>query len=80
MQPEAVGAPGCCWFQLAVKYLLPGLLPAATVAVGRIESFNISSVCHFDRRLSIRLALNLTAYRIRHGRESSAIAVPQPSA
>ena len=36
-QPEAVGASGCCWFQLAVNFFLPSSLRAATVDVGQIE-------------------------------------------
>jgi len=78
MQPEAVGAPGCCWSQLAVKYLLPGLcllLPSlwgeSNPSIARPSAILIAVS-------SLRLALDLTAYRIRHGSTSSAIAMPQP--
>jgi hypothetical protein len=78
MQPEAVGAPGCCWFQLAVKYFLPGLYCLPPPSLWGESNPSISRpFARLIRRLSIRLALNLSAYRIRHGKKSRAIAVPR---
>ena len=72
MQPEAVGAPGCCWFQLAVKYFLPGLYCLPLPSLWGESNPSISRpFAILIRRLSIDLALNLRL--IESGMEESPV-------